>query len=104
MIAKYDRSLPAARCHKTSGKITKWLKAEGDEINEYDPILELDTDSLYDEGQAPRSGPTAMIIEITEAGYVGKLFAEEGDLIEVGGIDLALISFLRRMQIRTYSY
>lgn len=71
-------------CGQTRGTVTKWLKAEGDEINEYDAILELSTASLYAPGEAPVEGePVEMIIELAEYGFVGKLFVAEGDTVEV---------------------
>lgn len=64
--------------------MTKWLKVEGDEVNEYDAVLELSTDSLYAPGDAPVEGASVdMIVELTESGFVGKLFVAEGDTIEV---------------------
>lgn len=64
--------------------MTKWLKVEGDEVNEYDAVLELSTDSLYAPGDAPVEGaPVDMIVELAESGFVGKLFVAEGDTIEV---------------------
>lgn len=73
---------------KTTGTVTKWLKAEGDEINEYDAVLELSTDSLYAPGDAPTDGPTNMIVELAEVGFVGKLFAAVGDTVKVGLLPL----------------
>lgn len=64
--------------------MTKWLKAEGDEINEYDAILELSTDSLYAPGDAPVEGAAVdMVIELAESGYVGRLLVAEGETVEV---------------------
>lgn len=64
--------------------MTKWLKAEGDEINEYDAVMELSTDTLYAPGDAPVEGaPVEMIVELAEVGFVGKLLAAEGDFVEV---------------------
>eukprot|EP00903_Cladosiphon_okamuranus_P015896 g14681.t1 len=69
----------------TRATVTRWLKAEGDEVNEYDAILELKTDSLYAPGDAPvERGAVDMIVELTEHGFVGKLFVAEGDTVEVG--------------------
>ena len=66
--------------------MTKWLKAEGDEINEYDAILELSTDSLYAPGDAPVEGAAVdMVIELAEYGYVGKFLVAEGETVEVSG-------------------
>eukprot|EP00752_Nemacystus_decipiens_P013840 g12287.t1 len=69
----------------TRATVTRWLKAEGDEVNEYDAILELATDSLYAPGDAPVEGAVVdMIVELTECGFVGKHLVAEGDTVEVG--------------------
>lgn len=69
---------------QTRATVTKWLKAEGDEVNEYDAVLELSTDSLYAPGDAPDEGAAVdMVVELTEYGFVGKLFVDEGDTVEV---------------------
>lgn len=69
---------------QTRATVTKWLKKEGDEVNEYDAVLELSTDTLYAPGDAPVEGASVdMVVELTEAGFVGKLFVAEGDSIEV---------------------
>lgn len=71
-------------CFQTRATVTKWLKKEGDEVNEYDAILELRTDSLYAPGDAPVEGAAVdMVVELTEYGFVGKLFVAEGDTVEV---------------------
>lgn len=69
---------------QTRATVTKWLKAEGDEVNEYDAVLELRTESLYAPGDAPVEGAAVdMVVELTEYGFVGKLFVAEGDTVEV---------------------
>lgn len=75
--------MPCGRQSQTAGTITKWLKAEGDEVNEYDAVLELSTGTLYASGDARAGDETKMIVELTEVGYVGKILAAEGDTAEV---------------------
>ncbi|CAN0369334.1 unnamed protein product [Ectocarpus sp. 12 AP-2014] len=83
--------MPKLSPSMTRATVTKWLKAEGDEINEYDAILELSTDSLYAPGDAPVEGGTVdMIVELAECGFVGKLFVAEGDTVEVGQAVMAM--------------
>ncbi|CAM9369500.1 unnamed protein product [Scytosiphon promiscuus] len=83
--------MPKLSPSMTRGTVTKWLKAEGDEVNEYDAILELSTDSLYAPGDAPVEGaPVEMIVELAEYGFVGKLFVAEGDTVEVGQAVMAM--------------
>ena len=58
--------------------VTKWLKKEGDTVNELEPLLEVNTDKVDTEIPAPASG------------IVLKIMAEEGVPAKVGAL-LALI-------------
>ena len=58
--------------------VTKWLKREGDSVNELEPLLEVNTDKVDTEIPAPASGT------------VLKILAEEGVPAKVGTV-LALI-------------
>ncbi|NWG08117.1 MAG: 2-oxo acid dehydrogenase subunit E2 [Chloroflexi bacterium] len=54
--------------------VTKWLKKEGDSVNELEPLLEVNTDKVDTEIPAPVSGT------------VLKILAEEGSPAKVGAI------------------
>ena len=54
------------------GTVSAWLKAIGDSISEYDPLVEVETDKVTTEIPAPATG---VILEI----YVG-----EGETVEAG--------------------
>src|SRR5690606_19112229 len=56
------------------GVIGRWLKAEGDRIEEDEPLVEIDTDKVNAEVPSPYSG------------VVYKLVASEGETVPVGGI------------------
>jgi 2-oxoisovalerate dehydrogenase E2 component (dihydrolipoyl transacylase) len=58
--------------------VTKWLKKEGDSVNELEPLLEVNTDKVDTEIPAPASGT------------VLKILAQEGVPAKVGAV-LALI-------------
>src|SRR3990172_12559293 len=58
--------------------VTKWLKREGDTINELEPLVEVNTDKVDTEIPAPASGT------------VLKIMAEEGLPAKVGAV-LAVI-------------
>src|SRR6266545_2195645 len=58
--------------------VIKWLKKEGDSVNELEPLLEVNTDKVDTEIPAPTSGT------------VLKILAEEGIAAKVGTV-LALI-------------
>jgi 2-oxoglutarate dehydrogenase E2 component (dihydrolipoamide succinyltransferase) len=54
--------------------VIKWLKKEGDSINELEPLLEVNTDKVDTEIPAPTSGT------------VLKILAEEGTPAKVGAV------------------
>lgn len=54
------------------GTIARWLKQEGDEIEEFEPILEIETDKVTTEATA----------EV--AGILLKIFVDEGETVPVG--------------------
>jgi 2-oxoisovalerate dehydrogenase E2 component (dihydrolipoyl transacylase) len=54
--------------------VTKWLKKEGDSVNELEPLLEVNTDKVDTEIPAPASGT------------VLKILAEEGNPAKVGTV------------------
>src|SRR5215207_6085528 len=54
--------------------VTKWLKKEGDSVNELEPLLEVNTDKVDTEIPAPASGT------------VLKIMAEEGVPAKVGAV------------------
>jgi 2-oxoisovalerate dehydrogenase E2 component (dihydrolipoyl transacylase) len=60
--------------------VTKWLKKEGDSVNELEPLLEVNTDKVDTEIPAPASGT------------VLKILAEEGVPAKVG----AILAFIGR--------
>jgi 2-oxoisovalerate dehydrogenase E2 component (dihydrolipoyl transacylase) len=62
----------------TEGTITRWLKAEGDEIERDEPLAEVDTDKVNAELPSPL------------AGKVEKLLVSEGDTVDVG-TEIALV-------------
>jgi pyruvate/2-oxoglutarate dehydrogenase complex dihydrolipoamide acyltransferase (E2) component len=60
------------------GTISRWLKAEGDPVDEYDPLLEINTDKVDTEIPSPTTG------------ILLKILVSEGEVVEVG-TPLALI-------------
>ncbi len=54
------------------GTLLKWLKSEGDEVSEGDPIAEIETDKV------------TLELEAEDAGTLAKLYAGEGDEVPVG--------------------
>lgn len=54
--------------------VAQWLKQEGESVSADEPILELETDKVTLEVNAP------------EAGVISKIIAGEGDTVEVGAV------------------
>lgn len=73
--------------------VTKWLKQEGDSINELEPLLEVNTDKVDTEIPAPATGTVLKII--TQEGIaakVGELLAiigKPGEAVDVSSTPLA---------------
>ena len=56
----------------TSGKITKWLKKEGDRVEKGEAIFELETEKVN------------FMVEAEKSGILSKVTAKEGDDVNVG--------------------
>jgi 2-oxoglutarate dehydrogenase E2 component (dihydrolipoamide succinyltransferase) len=70
--------LPRMGENVTEGTIIRWLKAEGDWVNEDEPIVEISTDKIDTELPAPA------------AGVLKKIVAQEEQTVEVGA-EIAVI-------------
>jgi len=71
-------TMPALGESVTEGTVTRWLKAEGDQIEVDEPLLEVSTDKVDTEIPSP------------VAGTVTKILVGEDETVPVGG-DLAII-------------
>ena len=71
-------TMPALGESVTEGTVTRWLKAEGDEVAVDEPLLEVSTDKVDTEIPSP------------VAGTLTKIVAQEDETVEVGGA-LAII-------------
>ena len=58
----------------TDATVTKWLKSTGDKVEEYEPILEVNTDKVDTEIPSPTSG--VILAEL----------AKEGEVVKVGAL------------------
>jgi 2-oxoglutarate dehydrogenase E2 component (dihydrolipoamide succinyltransferase) len=74
-----DVVMPQMGVSVSEGTITKWLKAEGEEIQADEPLLEISTDKVDTEVPSPA------------AGVVSRIVAQEGETVEVG-TTIAVIS------------
>jgi pyruvate dehydrogenase E2 component (dihydrolipoamide acetyltransferase) len=64
--------MPALGMAQETGKVVRWLRAEGDEVAKGDPLVEVETDKVTVEVEAPAAGTLAAVR------------AAEGDEIPVG--------------------
>lgn len=74
------------------GTIGKWLRAEGDTVEKYDPLLEVITDKVDTEITASHSGTLLKIVvpegQTVQVGTVLALIGEAGEAIDhAGGTD-----------------
>lgn len=60
------------------GTVTKWLKQEGDKIEEFEPLLEVNTDKVDTEVPAPADGTLL------------RIYVQEGETVEAGRL-LAMV-------------
>jgi pyruvate/2-oxoglutarate dehydrogenase complex dihydrolipoamide acyltransferase (E2) component len=70
----YEFKLPDLGEGLTEGEVARWLVAEGDEVAEDDPLVEIQTDKATVEIPSPAAGPVARIL-------VG-----EGEVVPVGTV------------------
>ncbi len=75
----------------TEGTISKWLVGEGDEVKEYEPLLEVNTDKIDTEIPSPTSGVLLKILvpegTIVRAGTVLALIGEPSERGSERGIE-----------------
>jgi pyruvate dehydrogenase E2 component (dihydrolipoyllysine-residue acetyltransferase) len=67
-----DVIMPALGMAQETGKIVRWLKAEGDSVVKGEPLMEVETDKVTVEVEAPADG------------VLGALAAGEGEEVPVG--------------------
>jgi pyruvate dehydrogenase E2 component (dihydrolipoamide acetyltransferase) len=70
----YEFKLPDLGEGLTEGEIARWLVAEGQEVAEDDPLVEIQTDK------------TTVEIPSPAAGVVSRILAAEGDVVPVGTV------------------
>ena len=70
----YEFKLPDLGEGLTEGEIARWLVAEGDEIAEDDPLVEIQTDK------------TTVEIPSPAAGTVARILVAEGEVVPVGTV------------------
>src|SRR5438874_2432508 len=78
----YEFKLPDLGEGLTEGEIARWLVAEGDEIGEDQPLVEIQTDKTTVEIPSPAAGRIARILvaegEVAPVGTVLVVIGEDG--------------------------
>jgi pyruvate dehydrogenase E2 component (dihydrolipoamide acetyltransferase) len=64
--------MPALELAQENGKVLRWLKSPGDRVRKGEPLVEIETDKITTEIEAP------------VAGVLGDVTAREGDVVPVG--------------------
>jgi pyruvate dehydrogenase E2 component (dihydrolipoamide acetyltransferase) len=64
--------MPALEMAQETGKVIRWLKTPGSRVEKGEPLLEIETDKITVEIEAPASG------------VLGEISAHEGDVVPVG--------------------
>ena len=78
--------MPQLSPSMTSGKISRWLKAPGEQVRMYDIFMEVDTDTLTEpENKLGKfEGTVTMLIESQEDVFLQRKLVEEGTEVPVG--------------------
>ena len=64
--------MPALELAQETGKVLRWLKTPGDSVRKGEPLVEIETDKVVTEIEAP------------ESGILSDVSAREGDVVPVG--------------------
>src|SRR5438445_9932557 len=70
----YEFKLPDLGEGLTEGEVARWLVAEGQEVAEDDPLVEIQTDK------------TTVEIPSPAAGRVARILVQEGEVVPVGTV------------------
>lgn len=66
--------MPQLGLTMTEGTVIKWLKMEGDTVTQGEPVVEIETDKVAAEVEAPADG------------VLGPILVSEGSIVSVGGL------------------
>ena len=72
--------MPALELAQETGKVLHWLKRPGDSVRKGEPIVEIETDKVTVEIEAPASG---VLRDVT---------AQDGDVVPVGRTIAVVVS------------
>ena len=71
------------------GTVARWLKAEGEHINRYEPVLEIETDKVTTEATAEEAGTLLKILvpegKTVPVGTVLAVIGQPGEALPAGG-------------------
>src|SRR5215469_15975526 len=82
--------LPALGMAQETGKVVRWLKAEGEQVIKGEPLAEIETDKATVELEAPASGVLASVTAASEedipVGQVIAMIVTPGESLPPGAI------------------
>lgn len=78
--------LPALGMAQDTGKIVRWLKAEGDPVKKGEPVVEIETDKATVEIESPA------------AGYLSGISGAEGEDVPVGQVIARIVDSLSSLE------
>ncbi len=71
------------------GTVARWLKAEGDRVDQYEAVLEIETDKVTTEAMAEEAGTLLKILvpegETVPVGTVLAVIGQPGESVSIGG-------------------
>ncbi len=84
-----DVVMPALGMSQETGRIVRWLKREGDPVAKGEPLIEIETDKVTVEVEAPATGTLARVTsgdgDVVPVGMVIALIAAPGEELGAGG-------------------
>ena len=87
--------------------VTKWLKQEGDTINEHEPLLEVNTDKVDTEIPAPASGTVLKIVAQeglpAKVGAILAFIGKPGESVDVSSIATSSVQVTKPSAVSTQS-
>ncbi|MFE4664659.1 lipoyl domain-containing protein [Streptomyces sp. NPDC056716] len=68
--------MPKLGMHMTEGAVSEWLVADGEQCTEGAPVVEIETDKVTQEVEAPASGQVRIIVPAGTTVDVGAVLGE----------------------------
>ena len=70
-----DVQLPKLADTLVEGTVTRWLRQDGDQVREGEPLVEIETDKVNSELEAPAAGRLTIVAKAGQTVAVGEVIA-----------------------------